>query len=41
MNTTLWSYVAWLITHQENISEDLAKGTPIKKGPCVVFPQEL
>ena len=41
MNVTLQSYAACLITSQGKISEDLAKSTFIKKGPCVVVAQEL
>ena len=41
MYVTFPIYAARLITYQGKLFEDLAKGTPIKKGPCVVFIQEL
>ena len=41
MNVHIQSYAACIITSQEKRSEDLAKGTPTKKGLCVVVTQEL
>ena len=41
MNVPIQSYAACLVTPQYKIFKDLAKGTPIKKGPCVVVMQEL